>query len=103
MNEKGHLQSGINKIKKKKSLAKDFFSCRQHPVIILKYAAKYLWLLIIPLGRYLIATHFNLQEWIRANWVDILTVSVIIGYAFMRWVFVYFRIEDKCIGLLPGT
>ena len=97
MIEKEQINSGIDKIKKKRNLAKEFFSRRQHPVIILKYAAKYLWLLVIPLAKYLIATKFNLQAWIRANWIDILTVSVIIGYAFLRWVFVYFKIEENAI------
>lgn len=86
-----------NKPHKRISKIKNFFSCRQHPIIILSYTTKYLWLLIIPLAKYLIATSFDLQKWIKANWVDILTISVIIGYAVLRWVFVYFKFEDDCI------
>ena len=87
-----------NKEKKKKGArVRDFFSHCQHPIIILSYTTKYLWLLIIPLAKYLIATKFNFQSWIRANWVDILTLSVIFGYAFLRWVFVYFDIEEDSI------
>ncbi len=74
-----------------------FFRRRQHPVKILTYIAKYLWLLVIPLAKYLIATHFDFEGWVKTNWVDILTLSVIIGYGFLRWVFIYFEIEDDCI------
>ena len=75
-----------------------FFTRRQHPVKIIMYIAKYLWLLLIPLAKYLIATRFaNLQSWVRANWVDILTLSVMIGYGILRWVFVYYEIEDDSI------
>ena len=76
---------------------KIFFAKRQHPIIILSYTTKYLWLLIIPLAKYLIATRFNFQSWIKANWVDILTLSVIFGYAFFRWFFVYFEVKDDLI------
>lgn len=81
----------------KGSWVKRFFAHRQHPVIIISYIAKYLWLLLIPLGKYLIATKFDFQNWIKANWVDILTLSVIFGYAILRWIFVYFEIEEDCI------
>ncbi|MDO4945742.1 MAG: PH domain-containing protein [Ruminococcus sp.] len=87
----------VQKIKAKGSRLKRFFSRRQHPIMILSYIAKYLWLLLIPLGKYLIATKFNFQDWIAANWVDILTLSVIIGYGFLRWVFIFFEIEEDCI------
>ena len=71
-----------------------FFRRRQHPVKIIMYIAKYLWLLLIPLGKYLIATKFDFESWIRTNWVDILTLSVMIGYGVLRWVFVFFEIEE---------
>lgn len=74
-----------------------FFRRRQHPVRIIMYIAKYLWLLLIPLGKYLIATKFDFQSWVKTNWVDILTLSVIIGYGFLRWVFIYFEIEEDSI------
>lgn len=76
---------------------KGFFVKRQHPIKILQYIAKYLWLLLIPLAKYLIAKNFDLKDWIQTNWVDILTLSVIIGYGFLRWVFIYFDIEDDSI------
>lgn len=53
--------------------------------------------MIIPLTKYLIAVKFDLKQWVSANWVDILTISVIIGYAFLRWLFVYFKTDEDCI------
>ncbi|MBQ8108082.1 MAG: PH domain-containing protein [Ruminococcus sp.] len=79
-----------------------FFRKRQHPVKIISYIAKYLWLLVIPLGKYLIATRFDFESWVRTNWVDILTLSVIIGYGFLRWVFIYFEIEEDCVVVHTG-
>lgn len=76
---------------------KHFFSCRQHPVIMISYTAKYLWLLVIPLAKYLIAVKFDLRSWIETNWVEILTVSAIFGYAFLRWLFVYFELEEDSV------
>ena len=74
-----------------------FFRKRQHPIKILTYIAKYLWLLLIPLAKYLIANKFDFESWLRANWIDILTLSFVIGYGILRWVFIYFEIEDDCI------
>ena len=74
-----------------------FFRRRQHPVKIIQYIAKYLWLMLIPLAKYLIADHFNFETWLRTNWVDILTLSVVVGYGILRWAFIYFDIEDDSI------
>ena len=52
-----------------------FFRHRQHPVKMLDYTSKNLWLLLIPLTKYLIASRFDFQSWIRTNWVDILSIS----------------------------
>ncbi|MCR5022472.1 PH domain-containing protein [Ruminococcus sp.] len=78
-----------------------FFRRRQHPVKILMYIAKYLWLLLIPLAKYLIATQFDFENWVKTNWVDILTLSVIFGYGILRWVFIYFEIEED--GIIAHT
>ncbi|WP_294406425.1 PH domain-containing protein [uncultured Ruminococcus sp.] len=83
--------------RKKHSWLRNFFRSRQHPVKILTYIAKYLWLLVIPLAKYLIATRFDFQDWVKTNWVDILTLSVIFGYGILRWMFIYYEIEDDCI------
>ena len=74
-----------------------FFRRRQHPVKILTYIAKYLWLLFIPLAKYLIAAQFDLKSWFSSHWVEIVTLSFILGYGFLRWVFVFFDIEEDYI------
>lgn len=84
-------------IKEKRSWLKNFFTHRQHPIMILSYTTKYMWLLAIPLAKYLIAAKFNFQSWFQAHWVDILTITFIFGYAFLRWIFVYYELEEDCI------
>lgn len=81
---------------------KIFFRKRQHPLIMISYAAKYLWLLIIPLTKYLIAVRFDLKSWIESNFLDIFTVSVILGYAFLRWLCVYFDLDEDSITARTG-
>ena len=76
---------------------KNFLKCRQHPIKIIAYTSKNLWLLIIPLTKYLIAAKFNFQDWIKTNWVDILTITGIFVLAVLRWAFVRFEIEPDGI------
>lgn len=89
--------NGKEKIREKRSWLKSFFARRQHPIRILSYTTKYMWLLAIPLAKYLIAASFNFQSWFQAHWVDILTIGVIFGYAVLRWIFVYYELEEDCI------
>ncbi len=86
--------SRMQDIKRRVSL---FFSHRQHFVKIVWYTSKNLWLLAIPLTKHLIASRFDIVQWVRINWVDILSVSGIFALAIARWVFVSFRIEDDGI------
>lgn len=75
----------------------DFFRHRQHPIKIINYTSKNLWLLLIPLTKYLIATKFDFQNWIKTNWLDILAIIGIFAIAIFRWIFVYFEVEDDGI------
>lgn len=78
--------------------ARKFLAFRQHPVKIIKYTAKYMWLLLIPLAKKLIATHFDITSWIEANWFDLMILSAIVVFAFVRWITVYFELgEDRII------
>lgn len=79
-----------------------FFRHRQHPVKMLDYTSKNLWLLLIPLTKYLIASRFDFQSWIRTNWVDILSISGIFALAVLRWIFVRFTIESDGITAHTG-
>ena len=84
--------------KKLSRRAKEFLSFRQHPIKIIKYTAKYLWLLLLSLAKYLIASHFDIKSWLEANWFDLVILLVIVGFAFIRWVLVYFELgEDRII------
>ena len=80
---------------------KSFLSRRQHPVKLISYTSKNLWLLLIPVTRHLFASHFDLKEWLLLNWVDILAISGIFAIAVLRWIFVSFRIESD--GLVANT
>ena len=62
----------------------------EHPLRILKYSAKNIWLLIFPLIRGL--THFPFRinrewayEWLRGAWFDIMILLLIILFGFARW------------------
>lgn len=74
-----------------------FFAVRQHPIRILGYTTKSFWLLLIPLTRSLIAMRFDIAEWLKGRWLDVLIITLIFGYAFLRWVFISFRFETDCI------
>ncbi len=89
-------RNGVN-VREKWLFLKNFFRHRQHPVKILTYTFKYIWLMIIPLGKYLIATRFDFQNWIKANWLDILIIILIFAFAFLKWVFVYYEMEEDGI------
>lgn len=78
-----------------------FFRHRQHPVKLLGYTSRNLWLLLIPLSKYLIASKFDFQSWIKTNWVDILAITGIFAIAILRWVFIRFDVESD--GLVAHT
>lgn len=67
---------------------------REHPLRILKYALKNIWLLIFPLLRTL--PHFRFDKslfytWIKGAWMDIAVVGVILIFGYIRW---YFSVID---------
>ncbi len=79
-----------------------FLRHRQHPIKILDYTSRNLWLLLIPLTKQIIADRFNFQEWLRTNMVEILTVTAIFGIALLRWIFVSFDIDSEGITAKTG-
>ena len=80
-----------------KSIFSYIFKYRQHPIAMFNYITGGFWLLLIPLTRSLIAMKFNIAEWLRGAWLDILIVSLIFGFAFLRWFFISFRVEKEYI------
>ena len=85
------------KLREKQSRLKNFFLHRQHPIKIINYTSKNLWLLLIPVAKYLIAARFDFESWIKTNWLDILAIVGIFAFALLRWIFVYFETEDDGI------
>ena len=83
--------------KKLSRRAREFLSFRQHPIKIVKYMARYLWLLLLSLAKYLIASHFDIKSWLEANWFDLVILLVILGFALIRWITVYFELGDDRI------
>ena len=61
----------------------------EHPVRIIKYSAKNIWLLIFPLLRGINAIRLDrdrMYEWLRGAWFDILIIVLIVIFGLMRWV-----------------
>lgn len=80
-----------------KSIFSYIFKYRQHPIAMFNYITRGFWLLLIPLTRSLIAMKFNIAEWLKGAWLDVLIVSLIFGFAFLRWFFISFRVEEEYI------
>lgn len=62
----------------------------EHPLRILKYSAKNIWLLIFPFIRGLRTYHFSkdfFYTWIQGAWKDLLVIGVIILFGLIRWFF----------------
>ena len=60
----------------------------EHPVKILRYSIKNLWLLIFPLLRSVQLFPFSPQaliDWFVGAWFDILIFLLILGFAILRW------------------
>ncbi len=60
---------------------------REHPLRILRYSARNLWLLGIPLLRSLplLQSPTQLLPWLRGVWMDLLVLLWIVGYGWLRW------------------
>ena len=80
----------------------EFLRHRQHPIKILGYTSKTLWLLAIPIVKNLVASRFDIQGWIRTYWLDMFTIIAIIAFAVFRWIFVFYEIGDGCITAHTG-
>ena len=75
----------------------------EHPLRILKYSAKNIWLLIFPFIRGLRTYHFSkdfFYTWIQGAWKDILVIGVIILFGLVRWFFSIIDLsEDELIDI----
>lgn len=75
---------------------------RQHKIAILKYTTKNFWMLLIPLVRGLIAVGFDVYNWLRGAYWDIIVILLMIGFAVLRWNFTKFNIGEKEIFVTKG-
>ena len=60
----------------------------EHPLRILKYSAKNIWLLIFPLLRGINAIRLDkdrMYEWLKGAWFDIIIIVLIVIFGLLRW------------------
>lgn len=77
----------------------------EHPIKILKYSAKNIWLLIFPLLRgiksFRLSSDF-FYNWVRGAWFDILIVGLIVIFGMLRWRCSEITIGDSSITHING-
>ena len=81
-------------------------TCHEHPLRILRYSARNIWLLIFPLLRGLSILQMDAQrlyEWARGAWQDIAVIGLIIVFGFVRWYFARVTISDRYITQRGGV
>lgn len=72
----------------------------EHPLRILRYSAKNIWLLIFPLIRGFNVFHHSKEwfyNWVKGAWFDILVVGLIILFGYIRWYFARIDITDSAL------
>ncbi len=71
---------------------------REHPLRIMRYSAKNLWLLIFPLLRGISVLKFDLSgiyRWLKGAWLDIAVIGIIIVYGYIQWHFSEISIDKN--------
>ena len=72
----------------------------EHPLRVLRYSAKNIWLLIFPLLRGFRAFWLDrnwFYRWLRGAWWDILVVAAIILFGYVRWRCSEVRVSDSSL------
>ncbi len=70
----------------------------EHPLRILRYSAKNIWLLIFPLLRGIRTIRLDtdrLYAWFRGSWFDIAVIGIIIMFGYIRWHFSGIELADS--------
>lgn len=75
---------------------------REHPLRIIRYSIRNIWLLAFPLMRSIFsmrAAPKGFLHWIQGTWFDLLILLLILGFGWLRWFFRKFTIEkgDLCV------
>ncbi len=76
----------------------------EHPLRILRYSVKNIWLLIFPLIRGINAFRLDrerLYNWIIGAWMDIIVIGLIILFGLVRWY--YSRIDVTSSGIIHNN
>lgn len=66
-------------------------------------ASKNFWLLLIPLVRGLIALRWDFYAWAEGAWLDILTLLLIGGMAWLRWHCSWYAFSGKALHIKNGV
>ncbi len=72
----------------------------EHPLRILRYSAKNIWLLIFPLLRGVRTIRLDADrfyQWVRGAWFDIAVIGIIIVFGYIRWHFSGIELTDSGI------
>ena len=77
----------------------------EHPIKILRYSAKNIWLLIFPLLRslrFFPPSMQNLIEWGEGVWIDLMVALLILGIGVLRWVACSYQFNEIFIRARSG-
>lgn len=78
---------------------------RPHPINIIEYTFKYLFLLLLPVLRAvysLLFTDMSLTQWVSGVWFDILVILLIVGMGFVMWFRNGYRLTVRGIDVRRG-
>ncbi len=75
---------------------------REHPLRIIRYSIRNIWLLVFPLLRSIFSLRAAPEaflHWTYGTWFDLLILLLILGFGWLRWYFRIFSIEngDLCV------
>lgn len=72
----------------------------EHPLRILRYSAKNIWLLVFPLLRGIHAFTLDVDKvysWIKGAWFDILVLGAIMLFGYIRWYFSWITVTEESV------
>lgn len=78
----------------------------EHPLRILRYSVRNIWLLVFPLVRGIRAATLDvdrLYSWIKGAWFDILFLGAILVFGYIRWYFSWISVADSALTHTEGV